>query len=281
MTILKNFLKGIVAGIGGVAPGLSGSVLMVLMGIYEQTVDALGSIFKDFRKKLAFLAPLLLGMLGGVLLFSQVVDYGLRNFEFATRYTFLGLVLGTLPLFFHETRKKGFRRRYYFVMAASAIAGLFLFGMNTALFPSVTEPTFWQSAFMGVIVGLSSIIPGVDSAVILSALGYYDLYVAALAQLNFAVLLPELLGLAVGAVAVSAIMNLLLKRFYTPTFSVLFGLFLSMIPGMLNEKCVISSPLDGLIATACTVGGFLVSFYLGDLRRINEKIKAVWTRRQK
>lgn len=280
MTILKNFFKGIIAGIGGVAPGLSGSVLMVLMGIYEQTVDALGSIFKDFRKKIAFLVPLLLGMLGGVLLFSQVVDYALRNFEFATRYAFLGLVLGTLPLFFHETRKKGFRRGYYLVMGASAAVGLFLFGLNVRAFPTVMEPTFWQSALMGVIVGFSSIIPGVDSSVILSALGYYDLYVASLAQLNFAVLLPEALGLAVGAVAVSAAMNVLLKRFYTPTFSVLFGLFLSMIPGMLNDKCAIASPTDALIALACTVGGFLVSYYFGDARRINEKIKAAISRRK-
>ena len=39
---MVNFLKGIVAGIGGVSPGLSGSVLLILLGLYHQTLEALG-----------------------------------------------------------------------------------------------------------------------------------------------------------------------------------------------------------------------------------------------
>ena len=30
---MKNFLKGIIVGIGGIAPGLSGSVLLVILGL--------------------------------------------------------------------------------------------------------------------------------------------------------------------------------------------------------------------------------------------------------
>ena len=33
MRFFKNFVKGIIAGIGGIVPGLSGSVLMVLLDI--------------------------------------------------------------------------------------------------------------------------------------------------------------------------------------------------------------------------------------------------------
>lgn len=274
MTVIKTFLKGIVAGIGGVAPGLSGSVLMVLMGIYERTVECLGSIFKNFRKKAAFLVPLLLGMLVGVLLFSRVIDLALTHYELATRYAFLGLVLGTIPLFFAQTRKKGIRVYHYLLMALSALGGFFLFGMHGNVFPTVTEPTILQSMLMGVAVGLSSIVPGVDSSVILAALGFYELYVRSLAELNFAVLLPELVGLAVGAVATSALMNALLKRCYSATFAVLFGLFVSMIPSMLNESCAIRSVGDAAVAGICTVVGFCVSYYLGDMRRINGKFRA-------
>lgn len=281
MRTFKNLLMGIVAGVGGVAPGLSGSVLMVLMGIYEQTLEALGSIFTDFKKKITFLAPLLLGMLIGVLLFSKVVDYLLVTYELATRYAFFGLVLGTLPLFFYQTQKRGFRKRYYLLMAVSVAAGIFLFGTHTALFPTVTEPTFLQSALMGLIVGFSSIVPGVDSSVILASIGYYEIYVSALADLNLRILLPELLGLAVGAIAVSAGLNQLLKRWYSVTFSVLFGLFISMIPGMLNEKCVITSVSDALTALICTVAGFALSYYLADASRLNAKIKTIFSRGKK
>ena len=46
-----NFLKGIVVGVGGIAPGLSGSVLLVIFRLYEKTVNAIGTIFKNFKEK--------------------------------------------------------------------------------------------------------------------------------------------------------------------------------------------------------------------------------------
>ena len=47
----KNFLKGIIVGIGGVAPGLSGSVLLIIFGLYQKTLEALGSLFINFKNK--------------------------------------------------------------------------------------------------------------------------------------------------------------------------------------------------------------------------------------
>ena len=54
---MDRFFKGIIVGLGGVAPGLSGSVLLIIFGLYQKTLEALGSILKDFRKNLRFLAP--------------------------------------------------------------------------------------------------------------------------------------------------------------------------------------------------------------------------------
>ena len=48
-------LKGIIVGFGGIAPGLSGSVLLIIFGLYQKTLEYLGSIFKDFKKKIYFL----------------------------------------------------------------------------------------------------------------------------------------------------------------------------------------------------------------------------------
>ena len=49
---MKNFLKGIIVGIGGIAPGLSGSVLLVIFGLYQKTIDAIGTLFKNFKKNI-------------------------------------------------------------------------------------------------------------------------------------------------------------------------------------------------------------------------------------
>ena len=273
MRFILNFLKGIVAGIGGIVPGLSGSVLMVLLGVYEQTIHALGTLMTNFKKNIRFLLPLLLGMVCGVLLFSRAVDYLLAYYPFQTRYAFLGLVLGTVPLFYQQIGKNGFPKYCYAVILCAAVVGFMMFGINRQLFPPVQQPNFFQCVLMGVLVAASSIVPGIDSAVILSTLGFYEIYVGALADLNFYVLLPEAIGLIIGAVLISAGMNFLLKKVYTVTFSVLFGFFISIIPNMLDDSCRIYSLPDGLVAVGFALAGCLLSYYLGDVRGNNARIK--------
>lgn len=273
MIYLKNFLKGTIAGIGGIAPGLSGSVLLVILGIYETTVSAIGTLFSNFKKNIRFLLPLLLGLVCGVLLFSKLVDYLLAHYECYTRFAFLGLVIGTVPLFYQQVRKRGFQRRYYIVILASAAIGFLLFGFHGNLFPVVTNPNLPQSVLLGVMVAASSIVPGIDSAVILSALGLYELYVSSLADFNLSILIPAGFGLIIGALTISAVMNLLLKKFYTLTFSVIFGMFISIIPKILNENCVITSFSGGAIAFLLAILGCALSFYLGDIKGNNARIR--------
>lgn len=279
MGFVIQFLKGIVAGIGGIVPGLSGSVLMVLLGIYTQTIEALGTLLSNFKKNIRYLLPVLLGMVVGVLLFSKAVDYLLIYHPFQTRYAFLGLVLGTVPLFYRQIGKNGFPKYCYAIILCAIAVGFLLFGFNRQLFPAVQQPNYIQSVLMGVIVAASSIVPGVDSAVILSTFGFYEIYVSSLANLNFAVLLPEAVGLIIGAVVISAGMNVLLKKAYTVTFSVLFGFFISIIPNMLDESCHLTSIADGLVALAFAAAGCLLSYYLGDVQANHARIKKLLQRR--
>ena len=279
METIKHFLKGIIAGVGGIAPGLSGSVLLVIMGLYEKTINALGTLFKHFKKNVKFLLPVCLGMACGVLLFSKIVDFLLANFETPTRFAFLGLVLGTIPLFYRQVRKKGFRNRYYFVMLVAGLAGLMLFGMNRALFPQITDPNFFQKVFLGVAVAGSSIVPGVDSAVIMSSLGLYELYVSSIANLDMRVLLPALIGLVLGAAAISAGMNFLLKKAYTLTFSIIFGLFISIIPNILQDCYKINNLWEGAVAIAFALAGCIVSYYLGDISANNARLKRLFKKK--
>lgn len=273
MAFLKNFFKGLIAGIGGIAPGLSGSVLLVILGLYEQTVNAIGTLFKNFKTNIKFLLPLLAGLGVGIFLFSKVVDYLLESFEFQTRYAFLGLILGTIPLFYREVRKNGFRKRYYGLMAVAAAVGFFLFGFNRHLFPAVTEPNLLQSVLLGVAVAGSSIVPGVDSAAIMSAFGLYELYVSSLADFNLQILIPAAGGLIVGALVISFVMNLLIKKAYTGTFSVIFGMFLAIIPTVvMEESCTVTSLPMGLAAIGFALVGAVISLYFGDIKGNNQRI---------
>ena len=268
-----NFLKGILVGIGGIAPGLSGSVLLVILGLYQKTITAISTIFKDFKKNLQYLIPLFAGMGVGVIIFSKIVDFLLEHVEMHTRFAFLGLVLGTIPLFYKEVKKEGFSKKYYIPILLSAVAGFALFFFNKNLFPAITNPNLFQSVLLGVAVAGSSIVPGVDSAVILSSLGLYELYVSALADFDLTILLPAGVGLGFGVLIISFIINKLISKHYTITFSIIFGLFLSIIPNVLNESCVLGFNISSVIAIVIAIIGFGISFFLGDVIGNASKLK--------
>ena len=270
---MERFWKGIIVGLGGVAPGLSGSVLLIIFGLYQRTLDALGNLFSGFRKQIRFLLPLVCGMFLGVLLFSRVIDFFLGNYEMPTRFCFLGLILGTLPMVWQEVKKEGFSLGYYPVILLSAALGTWFFTVNPNAFPQVTEPTLVQCLLLGVAVAATAIVPGVDPAVFLSTLGFYEMYVHALAEFDTGILIPMVGGLAAGAVGISFVMSLLFKRFYTASFSVIFGIFLSMIPNMLNESCRLGFNVQSAVSVALLILGFGISWYLGSLPSRKDKEK--------
>ena len=265
--MLKTFFKGIVVGIGGVSPGLSGSVLLIIFGLYQKTLDALGSFFKDIRRNARFLLPLVLGMFTGVLLFSKLIHFFINHYEMPTCFCFLGLILGTLPMIWKEVRKEGFSGKYYLYIAAAAVLGFAFFRFNPQAFPQVSDPTVLQSILLGVAVAATAIIPGVDPAVFLSTLGLYRAYVAALAEVDLSVLGPMVIGLAAGAVVISWGMSALFRRFYTATYCVIFGIFLAMIPNMLTENCVLGLNGVSAVSVLLLIAGFAVSYILGKRER--------------
>ena len=278
--MVLRFLKGIIVGIGGIAPGLSGSVLLIIFGMYRQTLDALSSLLKDFKKNIRFLLPLVAGMILGVLAFSKVVDFCLNHYEMPTRFCFLGLIVGTLPMVWEEVKKEGFSKRYYLVIALAAGLGIWFFTANPNAFPQITHPNLLQKIILGAAVALTAIVPGVDPAVFLSTLGLYETYVTALATLDIGILLPMLIGVAAGAVTVSAVMSALFRKVYTATFSVIFGIFLSMIPNMLTENCRLGFNGVSALSLLLAALGFLVSWYLGDMEEANRKLKKVLGRKR-
>ncbi len=264
---MKNFWKGIAVGLGAVAPGLSGSILLVMFGLYENTITAISSLFKNFKKNIRFLIPLALGIGVGVILFSKLVNFLLDTVQMQTRFAFLGFLLGSVPLFFQEVRKKGFSKLNVLIAVFSFLTGMGLFLWNRHLFPDVTDPNLLQSVLLGLAVAASYIVPGVDSAAILSALGLYDLWVASLAGLDLRVLLPACGGAAVGITAMSFLLSRLISKQYTLTFSVIFGLFLSVIPSVLNESCAVGLNGKTAVSLLLCLAGFVVSLLFGRMQK--------------
>ena len=161
----------------------------------------------------------------------------------------------------------GFRGIYVLTCILSAILGIFLFTLNPNINGQITNPTILNSIILGFLVSLTAIVPGVEPTVLLSTLGYYELYVNSLANLNLIVIIPMLIGLAIGGIVVSYIITKLFKHCYTLTYAIIFGSFLSMIPNILNETCKLGFNIKTYISIGLIGVGFIVSYYFGSIRK--------------
>lgn len=274
MKTLFTFLKGIVVGLGAVAPGLSGSILLVIFGLYQKIVSTVSHIFKNFMKNVLFLLPLALGIGGGMVLFSRLIDIPLTHFPMQTYYMFLGLILGTIPMVFKEVRKEGYHPKYIAFTAVSFVAGAAFFLLNQGLFPNIEDANILQSILLGIVVAAAYLVPGVDSFAILSAFGLYNLWKDSLGNLNFSVLLPAAVGLAIGALLICFGFNKLFNRWYTGTYSIIFGLFLAVILNYIVKEC---PPPEANLTTVISVLLFFVglafSLAFSQIEKIMAKVK--------
>ena len=72
--IIKTFLIGCAVGMGNVIPGVSGSTIAVVFGIYDKFINAITLNFKKLWANRKFVIPMVLGMILGVFAFSKIVS---------------------------------------------------------------------------------------------------------------------------------------------------------------------------------------------------------------
>ncbi len=92
------FLAGVIAISAMILPGLSGSLILLVMGRYSIILAAVYSVFK-FRftlDELILLTIFLLGLVIGILLFARVLEYIFQRWHDDTTALLTGLVAGSL-----------------------------------------------------------------------------------------------------------------------------------------------------------------------------------------
>ena len=95
---LVLFIVGVVGASSMVLPGVSGSYILVLCGLYEVIIGAMrpGAIMSDFSSSLTILAPFGVGVLAGVGLFSNAIRSALERRPRVTHAALLGLLVGSV-----------------------------------------------------------------------------------------------------------------------------------------------------------------------------------------
>ena len=89
-------LAGAIAITAMVVPGISGSTLLLIMGVYVPTLDAIGQLTHLNFSVLPGIVCIACGVLCGIILSIRVIKHFLENHRCQCIYAILGMVLGSL-----------------------------------------------------------------------------------------------------------------------------------------------------------------------------------------
>lgn len=92
------FIAGFIAICALMLPGISGSFLLLLMGMYQFIVtDNVKALLSDFNtESLVIVIVFALGCLSGLLTFSRVLSWTFKKYKFPTLAALTGFLLGSL-----------------------------------------------------------------------------------------------------------------------------------------------------------------------------------------
>jgi putative membrane protein len=96
---------GAVAASAMIVPGVSGSFILILLGVYWQVLDALSgltsSLFStgltaEMVARLSILSSLAIGVVIGILVFARLMNWALKKHAAVTMYLIIGLIIGSI-----------------------------------------------------------------------------------------------------------------------------------------------------------------------------------------
>ena len=90
VTAIRLFLSGAVAAACMIMPGISGSMVLVLLGVYTSVLTAISAL------NLPILIPVVLGVLVGIFGGAKLINHCMKRYEQQTYFAILGLIAGSI-----------------------------------------------------------------------------------------------------------------------------------------------------------------------------------------
>lgn len=239
-------------GAADVVPGVSGGTMALILGIYEELIEAIRSVNARFLKALAaakikdalglvpwrFLLSLLIGILLAVFSLAKVLAWLLENKPVLIWSFFFGLILASILTV--GRRLDRWNSGAILLAALGAVAAYFLVGMV----PMQTPDAAWFLFLSGAVAICAMILPGISGSFILVLLSKYHFVLAAVNERNFFVLAVFTAGALFGITSFSRLLGWLLKHHHDPTIALLTGLMLGSLRKIWPWKKTLETALD-------------------------------------
>jgi len=274
MRYLVLVLKGMAYGITHIVPGLGGGLVLILLGVYEPFVDAIGNFFlrrDKWGEYIPFLASLGLGMVIAVIALARLVSALLDSYPAPTMFFFMGLMLGTVPpvLEMHHDMRPSAGRLLALVAGLILVVGVRSLERLGVQGDLAAEPNsiggFVYTAVTSFAAGCASVTPGLDGSYVMLLAGTYQPILGALSALTdlsiqWGILIGLGVGAALGIVTWAKAVDTAIKRAPSVTYYVVLGLIVGSLYGLWPSTTVGASMPTMMLAF---VAGFALALLFG------------------
>lgn len=230
--------KGIGMGAANVIPGVSGGTVALITGIFEKLINSIKSFdlvavqllfkgrFREFSKHVNFwFLVCIFGGIGiSIVSLAKILDYLFVNYPIFIWAYFFGLILASI-YFVGKTVKKWDTSTILTFLVGAGVAISISF-----LNPATENEQFIYLVICGAVAVCSMILPGLSGSFVLILLGNYQLvFIKAVNDWRFDILLPVVIGAVVGLVAFSHFLSWIYKKHRSQTISTLTGFILGSL----------------------------------------------------
>jgi putative membrane protein len=257
---LRNFLNGAVYGITLIIPGVSATILAVILGFYDELIYTVNHFRENYRKNARYLGAFFLGIAAGSVIFSSIVIFLLENFSFPVMLFFIGLLAGIIPFVFSKAKGTNpgiATRKIVLAILSLLVLPALSFGITTEN-PAASTDTMNIALvpyifLAGIINGATLVIPGLSGALILLVMGLYPPVISSISFIgiyigdlgNFSllrdislVLLPFGMGALIGCLGMARLMEKLMRNYPKAVYAAILGLLLGSVTTLLYEQLV-------------------------------------------
>lgn len=266
---LTTFLKGFIIGLGVIFP-VSASVLAIVMGIYKKILNVINNFFKCFKKEFKFLLALGFGVVVSCIVSCLALDFTLEKYPIATLLFFIGLIIGGIPMLFKKTEKDyKFNNIIFTILGIAILVGISFIGGSKDATITTSGIGLLSLLLVGIVGAGSMIVPGVSGSVMLVILGYYEPLLGVISDLvKFNNILTNILiagvfclGMLIGVVIFSKIMEYFLDKFEKKTYFAIIGFVSASVINVVISLFGYAFNVIELIVGLALFGlGFLASF---------------------
>lgn len=258
-------IKGLIIGFAKVMPGVSGAILAISMGVYDKGINAITRFFDNIKENTKFLFFIGIGIIIAIILGSNIVYFLLNNYYVITMLFFMGLIFGSTPKIISKVDKtiKG-----YIISLVTFIIITLLTTIN------INNNNISNSIFIYLISGLidafGMVVPGISSTALLMVIGTYNNIIYSLSNVgniinNLNILIPYGIGIFIGIIITSIVINYLFNKYNKLTFSFILGVILSTLVTLLLEIFSYHINIKDLVIGILLLSlGIIISYFFDD-----------------